>query len=60
MAGENTLDGYTVTAPDPTDGPNLVSNPAPDPLYAPNLPTSDPENAGQFWNNNGVLSISAG
>ena len=25
-----------------------------------NLPTSDPENAGQIWNNNGVISMSAG
>jgi hypothetical protein len=25
-----------------------------------NLPTSDPENNGQIWNNNGVLNISTG
>jgi hypothetical protein len=25
-----------------------------------NLPTSDPNNAGQLWNNSGVLNISAG
>jgi hypothetical protein len=26
----------------------------------PNLPTSDPNNAGQLWNNSGVLNISSG
>lgn len=25
-----------------------------------NLPTSDPLNAGQLWNNSGVLTVSAG
>ena len=28
-------------------------------ILMPNLPTSDPHNAGQLWNNGGVLSVSA-
>lgn len=32
----------------------------PDELYLFNLPTSDPTQAGQVWNNGGVLSISSG
>ena len=29
-------------------------------IIMPNLPTSDPNVGGQLWNNNGVLSVSAG
>lgn len=36
------------------------SGSGPDTVILPNLPTSNPQRAGQLWNNNGVLSVSAG
>ena len=47
----------TITLPD-LSGTVVVNNSGT--VMLPNLPTSDPNNAGQLWNDSGTLKISAG
>ena len=56
-AGAATADTVLVSTAQTITGAKTFSNAV---VMMTNLPTSDPNNAGQLWNNSGVLNISSG
>ena len=56
-AGASTADTVLVSTTQTISGAKTFSNAV---VMMTNLPTSDPSNAGQLWNDSGTLKISAG